>query len=47
MKKTSQRSLLFQQNVGRTEEDRAHFLVDNTAGVDERGRSEGSEGFGG
>ena len=26
MKKTSQRSLLFRQNVGRTEEEWAHFL---------------------
>ena len=26
MKQTSQRSLLFRQNVGRTEEEWAHFL---------------------
>ena len=26
MKKTSQRSLLFRQNVGRTEEEWAHFF---------------------
>ena len=26
MKKTSQRSLLFRQNVNRTEEERVHFL---------------------
>ena len=26
MKKTSQRSLLFRQNVGRTEEEWSHFL---------------------
>ena len=26
MKKTSRRSLLFRQNVGRAEEERAHFL---------------------
>ena len=52
MKKTSQRSLLFRQNVGRTEEEWAHFLdgyrqalslrlVSNSG----RGESGGDEGL--
>ena len=51
MKKTSQRSLLFRQNEGRTEEEWAHFLdgyrqslslrLASTSGRGGRGRDEG------
>ena len=44
MKKTSQRSLLFRQNVGRTEEEWAHFLDGYRQALSRRldfGRGEG------
>ena len=50
MKKTSQRSLLFRQNVGRTEEEWAHFLDGYRQALSlrldfGRGEREGNEGL--